>query len=341
MESTLVLQKKPGSFSGSSKRRVKHSGHSRPLCRLALVNVLAILFLFGSGAVSHAQDADELYRTGRFEEAQERYAALDMDHPKSLHYRYNRGCAAFQAGDLEAAAAAFQSVLRRTEDPSLRARAAYNLGNVALKNGDFASAAGYYRDVLRLDPDHEDAPHNLELALRSLRKQKESGNPEDERPQGGTEGQNPSQGEGNSDQGPPDESTDKPTETKGSNSKEDPGEAPGSAEDGPADKAGESPPQQAPPEETRQSEDPDRKPHDAGEAQPAENRQPTPEGDLCLREDLQEPPTPRDTAPRSAAAMDREKARALLDNVRENPGRALRFQIPSRRGSGAASGKDW
>ncbi|VBB47831.1 hypothetical protein TRIP_B50626 [uncultured Desulfatiglans sp.] len=341
MESTLVLQTKPGLFSGLSKRRGKHSGHSSPLCRLVLVSVLSILFLFGSGAVSHAQNADELYRTGRFEEAQERYAALDMDHPKSLRYRYNRGCAAFQAGDLEGAAAAFQSVLRRTEDPSLRARAAYNLGNVALKNGDFASAAGYFRDVLRLDPDHADAPHNLELALRSLRKQKESGDPEGGGPQEGTEGQDPSQGEGKSDQGMPGESTDKPTETKGSDPKEDPDEAPGSSEDGPPDEAGESPSHQAPPEETRQTGDPDRKPHDADEAQPPENRQPAPEGDLSLRGDLPEPPPPGDAAPRSAAAMDREKARALLDNVRENPGRALRFQIPSDRRSGAASGKDW
>lgn len=341
MESTIILKKKSRLSFGPGKRCMKYPSRSRPLRRFALVKALAILFLLGTGAVSQAWDADELYRAGRFEEAEERYAALDMDHPKSLRYRYNRGCAAFQAGDLEAAAAAFQSVLRRTEDPRLRARAAYNLGNVALKNGDFASAAGYYRDVMRLDPDHGDARQNLELALRSLQKQKESGDPKDKQPQEGAKDKDPSEGEGKSDQAPPTGPTDGDPDPERSDSTEDPAKPPGSTEGGTADETGEGPPQEAPPEGTPEGKNPAQKPPDAGEAQAPEDRQPTPEGELSLQEDMPEPPPQRDTTPQSAAAMDREKARALLDNVREDPGRALRFQIPSGRRSGAASGKDW
>ena len=78
-----------------------------------------------------ADPPDKLYRQGRYEEAEKAYAKADMDHPRDIRFRYNRGCAAFQNGQYKDADAAFSSVMRRAKDGNVRFRAAYNLGNSA------------------------------------------------------------------------------------------------------------------------------------------------------------------------------------------------------------------
>ena len=66
--------------------------------------VLLALLLAGSLAVAGraraGEDPDQLFRKGRYAEAEKAYADLDMDHPKDVRYRYNRGCAAYQQGRL-------------------------------------------------------------------------------------------------------------------------------------------------------------------------------------------------------------------------------------------------
>ena len=119
-----------------------------------------------------AEHPDELYRQGYFAEAEEAYAHLDMDHPDDIRYRYNRGCAAFQRIEYQAARAAFSSVLRRVEDNEMRFRTAYNLGNTAFMQDDFSSAMAYYKQAIFYNPLSEDAKYNLELTLRALQELK-------------------------------------------------------------------------------------------------------------------------------------------------------------------------
>ncbi|MGD8650175.1 MAG: tetratricopeptide repeat protein, partial [Desulfobacterales bacterium] len=116
---------------------------------------------------------DELYRQGRYEDAEKAYAKADMDHPKDIRFRYNRGCAAFQNGQYKEADAAFSSVMRRAKDGNVRFRAAYNLGNTAYKQEDYASAAEFFKAALTANPTSEDARYNLELALRAIEKMKQ------------------------------------------------------------------------------------------------------------------------------------------------------------------------
>ena len=129
-----------------------------------------------------AESAHDLYEQGRFKEAMKRYNELDMEHPKDLRYRYNRGCAAYQAGDYQSAAAAFSSVVRRLDavgdsggvsGRKLRSRAIYNLGNAAFQQGGYQTAVEYYKEALQSEETRPDARHNLELALRRLKEKKE------------------------------------------------------------------------------------------------------------------------------------------------------------------------
>ncbi len=44
--------------------------------------------------------------------------------------------------------------------------------------------------------------------------------------------------------------------------------------------------------------------------------------------------------PAAAASIDKRKAEALLDNMKEDPSRSLRYQLQGKR-RGPGSGKDW
>jgi Ca-activated chloride channel family protein len=139
-----------------------------------------LVVIASASKVLAADNPDELYKQGRFAEAEKEYARLDMDHPKDIRYRYNRGCAVYQSSDYQSARAAFSSALRRATDDALRFKAAYNLGNIAYKLRDFESAAANYKQAIRYNPSSEDARYNLELALRSLEREKTQSREEQE-----------------------------------------------------------------------------------------------------------------------------------------------------------------
>ena len=92
------------------------------MLRLLIPWILCFGVFFGTQVLAK-ENPDELYRQGRFAEAEKAYARSDMDHPKDIRYRYNRGCAAYQNGDFQGAMAAFSSVLRRAKDDEMRFKA--------------------------------------------------------------------------------------------------------------------------------------------------------------------------------------------------------------------------
>jgi Ca-activated chloride channel family protein len=175
--------------------------------------IIGILFLgvMPSNRGVAGDHPDELYRQRYFEEAEEAYADLDMEHPEDIRYRYNRGCAAYESLEFGTARAVFTSVLRKTEEHAMRFRTAYNLGNTAFKQDDFSSAAAYYKQAIFYDPGNLDAKHNLELTLRTLQKLDERKNPEKKtRPEKGadTRGGQGAGGSGEEDNPQPEEVAD-------------------------------------------------------------------------------------------------------------------------------------
>lgn len=296
--------------------------------RMTVKILLTFLFLAGgiglASAEAGTEDPDELYRKGRFAEAQELYAQSDMDHPRELRYRYNRGCADYQAGDYKGAMAAFSSVLRRAEGKEIRFRAAYNLGNAAFKQGDAASAADYYRQALRIDPEQADARYNLEIALRQLEAQKkEKEEKEKAPPRDGNE----------KDASKKDQGKEKSEEKTLSNesSKEDENQ-----EKDPAQRNG-----GTPPDKEKQGKEEGKAPQRGPDQSPDEGPKDL-SGELTPREAL--PPEPSEegeASPPPVSSMDRKKAEALLDNVTEDRFRFLQLQRPEATRRGAPSGKDW
>jgi Ca-activated chloride channel family protein len=234
-----------------------------------------------------------------------------MDHPKDIRYRYNRGCASFQNSDYKGAVASFSSVMRRTKEDDTRFRAAYNLGNTAFKQGDFTSASIFYKKALLIKPDSEDARYNLELALREEEKQAEQKKDKSRQGSGKSEDKEkqPQSGEKKEGQDRRDRDQDEKKNRGESEKKEEAGKGKDNRQDKgrqpeqdkPEDLSGELSPREAQPEDKEKAQD------------PAEAR----------------------------AMMDKKKAEALLDNIKENPAKFFRHQIPKDKRRGVKSGKNW
>lgn len=270
--------------------------------------LLIILLVLVSRSAEAADDPDELYRQGRFTEAEKIYADSDMDNPKDLRYRYNRGCANYRKSDYKGAMAAFSSVLRRTKDASTHFRASYNLGNTAFKQGDFASAATYYTQAILANPEGHDARYNLELTLRELERQKkdkkegQEGKGEDkgkqDRPDNGKKGE-PSKDKDMKDNRQKGESGQgEKTPDKGDAGRDEPRKQ---ETDSPKDRSGKLDPLNVP----QGQEENSRGPEDSG------------------------------------SEMDKKRSEALLDNVKENRSKFLKFQIPESKRRGVMSGRAW
>ena len=261
--------------------------------RFGLLTMACLLLSLTEGIC--AENPDELYGQGRFAEAAKGYADQDMDNPRDIRYRYNRGCADYQASDFKGAMAAFSSVLKRTDDPETRVKAGFNLGNAAYKKGDFAAAIAYYQQAIVLDPANGNARYNLELALRELEKQKEREKEQKEQRQ---QQQNRKKKDSSKEQK---EGAEEPSQKKSK------------------------------PDQTDQKQDQER---DESSHEKSQNA-----GD----KDAQQPnePEPQKQAPVPAVPMERQKAEALLDNIKENRARFLKFQRPETKTPNPSSGKDW
>jgi len=255
--------------------------------------LFTILVLFFFSAQGHcAEDPDELYDQGRFAEAAKIYGAQDMDNPRDIRYRYNRGCADYQASDFKGAMAAFSSVFKRAKDPETRVKALFNLGNAAFKQGDFSSAKAYYQQTILLDPANENARFNLELALRELEKQKKRKKEKQQQQK-----KEKKKGSGK----------------EGKDGQEKPSDDPSSRKEPSQDKG-----------KPDQKKDQGQAKKDPGEGKP------------------EKPTEPEAQKPKQvpAARIQKQKAEALLDNIKEDRARFLKYQLPEAENQGT-SGKDW
>ncbi len=108
-----------------------------------------------------------LYIQADYDNAIKAYQAAQIAAPDDSEAYYNAANAYSQTGDFDKSIEALTQALK-TSDPDLTARTYYNLGNIYFGMQHFDDAVVAYQQVLLLDPDDEDARHNLELALNRL-----------------------------------------------------------------------------------------------------------------------------------------------------------------------------
>lgn len=284
-------------------RRVPHT-HPKNFYLMLACGLALTCCLLSALPLTAASNPDELYRAGDYRLAQKLYGELDLKHPQTVRYRYNRGCAAYQAGDYQAAAAAFKSSLARATDDELRYRCNFNLGNTAFKQGDLTAAAAYYRQALRLRPTDDSLQANLELALKQLEQQRRQN-------KGGQQKQSQA------------------------------GQPPKTPQAGQPPKAGQSPAQNQAQNQNGQANQPNTgqsQPKQSASSQAGKSNQPQPgQGPNSV----QQPGSAQANQPRTGqvgagqSGLDRQRADALIESVRENrPRRGQTDALP-------ASGKYW
>jgi Ca-activated chloride channel homolog len=140
---------------------------------IALTFFLAVFIFIASFDCAYAANPDRLYKKGQYKEALSAYEKLDIEHPKDVSFRFNKGCAAYQLKDYKTAQTAFASVYQRAKDNNMRFKAAYNLGNTVFQAGDMKSGVSFYKEALRMNPQSVDARYNLELALRKIKEEED------------------------------------------------------------------------------------------------------------------------------------------------------------------------
>lgn len=302
-----------------------------PVPRFRALCIFFILFFptvlpGGTRSANAAEDPDALYRQGEFAEAEKIYAELDMDHPKEIRYRYNRGCAAYRNGDYQGALSAFSSVLRRADNPEIRFKAAYNMGNAAFQQQDYAEAVKHFKQAVGIDPSNGNAGYNLELALRALERQKKEQDRQEEsdtkpgeeaKEQG--EKQSPRK-DGKSEDGDSDKGEPKTQRDQEDQSEREKGDAEG--------------------EEGKQSRD--QKSGKSDERQPAQPESPEDlSGELKPLQEMGQEEKESKEGSTSMSMIDRKKAEALLENIDEDRSRYMRFLVPEEDRERVKSGKDW
>lgn len=114
-------------------------------------------------ATEHTLRGNRAYAAGNPEAALQDYQAAQVNQPDSPRAYFNAGVAFLINEEPDRAITAFQQALRFAEG-QLAVDAYYNLGNTYMQLERADQAVNAYREALRINPDDDDARHNLEIA---------------------------------------------------------------------------------------------------------------------------------------------------------------------------------
>jgi Ca-activated chloride channel family protein len=142
-----------------------------------LLSITIALAACGSTVASSNRQGNRLYNQGKYDEALSTYQEAQVEQPDLAELYYNVGNTFHRKEDYQDAVTEMLQGLSKA-DPDLRARAYYNLGNSFYRQGQFVEAIAAYKEALKLNPDDQDAKHNLELAQQQLEKQQQTPSPE-------------------------------------------------------------------------------------------------------------------------------------------------------------------
>jgi Ca-activated chloride channel family protein len=167
-----------------------------------LLSLTIALAACGTTVASSNRQGNKLYNQGQYDQALSAYQKAQVEQPDLAELYYNIGNTLHRKEDYQGAAAETLQGLSKA-DPDLRARAYYNLGNSFYRQGQFAEAIAAYKEALKLNPDDQDAKHNLELAQQQLEKQQPTPSPQPSQRPLGTPTAQPSPTEEGGEEGTP------------------------------------------------------------------------------------------------------------------------------------------
>jgi Ca-activated chloride channel family protein len=282
--------------------------------RAKLFSIMAVLIICHGNSVWANENPEELYRQGHYQKAEQAFIKKDMDHPKDVRNRYNRGCASFQNANYEGASAAFRSALKRTDDKQISFSSAYNLGNSLFKQGDFQGAAQAFKQAIKINPGDEDSKYNYGLALKTI---EENQKKEEEKRQ---ENQEQEQAQDKNKKNKNDKNKDDPHKKQNKNQAD--------QNQDKEDQSGQS------------NERKDQADQDSGQNDQSRNKQEQEESAEQTGKGGQPDQDYRTSEEYQSGAMSKNEAEAFLDNIGEDPAAINRLRFHGKEQK-TASGKDW
>ena len=133
---------------------------------LVFATVLALLMMACGPTPSQVNNSGHgPYQSGDYAAALDAYQLALERSPEYGEPYYNSGNALYRMEEYERSLDTYDESLGFAEG-DLRARGFFNRGNASFQSEEYAAAVEAYKEVLRMNPDDEEAKHNLELALR-------------------------------------------------------------------------------------------------------------------------------------------------------------------------------
>ena len=141
--------------------------------------LIGYLFLFSAFAAvgqqdgGHLRKGNDLYKKGKFNEAEIEYRKGLEKKPDSYVGKYNLSNALYKQKKFKESSVLMDSLIQKSKDPNQQAAAYHNLGNSLLQDKAYAESAEAYKKALKLKPDAEDTRYNLSYALKKLQQQQQ------------------------------------------------------------------------------------------------------------------------------------------------------------------------
>lgn len=149
----------------------------RHIRNVKLKPVLIFFVCFPLWSTAQMREANKLYNDEKFEEAARLYENIIEQSPSFTAY-YNYANALYKSKKPEEAVKAYDQALTFQAGNLDRATAYFNKGVVLQNSGNTAACIAAYKACLRLDPDDQQARHNLQKALREMNEKQKQQQPE-------------------------------------------------------------------------------------------------------------------------------------------------------------------
>ncbi len=133
----------------------------------ALTVIALCLMACGQTPAQVNNSGHEAYLGGDYAAALDAYNLAQEHSPDTGEPYYNSGNVIYRMGEYGDSLQSYDESIRLAGG-ELRSRGFFNRGNASFQQQQYAQAVQAYMEVLRMNPDDQDAKHNLELALKQI-----------------------------------------------------------------------------------------------------------------------------------------------------------------------------
>jgi Ca-activated chloride channel family protein len=113
---------------------------------------------------------NDLYRQGKFEDAEKKFTEAVKLQPVNVTAKFNLAAVMYKLGKPEDAKKMYTELATLEKDAAIRSKAWYNKGAILSKEKKLEESIDAYKSALKLNPDDQEARENLQKALIELKK---------------------------------------------------------------------------------------------------------------------------------------------------------------------------